>query len=457
MAGGGSRSTVRGMRRLVAAGIVVGAMLGFGCATPSAARPSAHDASTVQYELKVITTGAGTGLVSVTSQPPHVCSSASPCAFFYDAGTTVDMRAQFAPSSHFASWGGDCTGDTTVTNDPYNSYDPYNGWGRCRVTMDADRNVTADFEPGAPTLLVPPPFVPFPPSPPAPALPPPPPAADLFVEIAPSVPDTPPVGGSLDYAVTVSEKNVGASSDVRVVVSLPVGYTATSAYADRGSGCTVAAQTVVCDIGGISTLTPTAQVIISGLVDEPGDKNATVTATSVVEQEPDATLGDNTAIARVTQGPPPKQWTLADVGSSVRLAARTRTSHCRSGTLPDRRCSPGAYYQRVTDDVSCSVGFDPARIRHVTAAVKRAVDRGYRIGHRRTGPIGYVVPLELGGSNDIANLYAMSSGAPAKTKLVHELHAMVCIGETDLQIARQQIASNWQTLYKTVFGTVPQA
>jgi hypothetical protein len=67
--------------------------------------------------------------------------------------------------------------------------------------------------------------------------------------------------------------------------------------------------------------------------------------------------------------------------------------------------------------------------------------------------------LEIGGSNDIANLYPEPGSGPAsyhvKDKLENKLHALVCAGSMTLHAAQVGIAHNWETLYKTVFGVAP--
>ena len=74
----------------------------------------------------------------------------------------------------------------------------------------------------------------------------------------------------------------------------------------------------------------------------------------------------------------------------------------------------------------------------------------------RTIEIDQIVSLELGGSNDIANLYPEPGSGKAsyyvKDKLENRLHAMVCAGSITLAAARRGIASNWETLYERVFG-----
>jgi len=42
-----------------------------------------------------------------------------------------------------------------------------------------------------------------------------------------------------------------------------------------------------------------------------------------------------------------------------------------------------------------------------------------------------------------------------KDKLENKLHDLVCDGKFTLRSVRQPIASNWQKLYKDVFGVAP--
>ena len=76
--------------------------------------------------------------------------------------------------------------------------------------------------------------------------------------------------------------------------------------------------------------------------------------------------------------------------------------------------------------------------------------------------IDHIVSLELGGSNDIANLYPEMAVVPAgalgfhvKDKLENKLHDLVCNGAMPLRSVQRQIAANWQALYKKVFGSTP--
>ena len=73
--------------------------------------------------------------------------------------------------------------------------------------------------------------------------------------------------------------------------------------------------------------------------------------------------------------------------------------------------------------------------------------------------IDHIISLELGGSNDVTNLYPEKANAQPgyhlKDKLENRLHDMLCAGQIGLRAAQQQIASNWVKLYKKVYGKTP--
>jgi hypothetical protein len=78
------------------------------------------------YELTVTTTGSGSG--TVTSDPTGINCGAT-CSHEYDLDTIVTLTAVADEGSRFTGWSGEgCSGTDT-----------------CQVTMDAAKNVTADF------------------------------------------------------------------------------------------------------------------------------------------------------------------------------------------------------------------------------------------------------------------------------------------------------------------------
>jgi hypothetical protein len=151
-----------------------------------------------------------------------------------------------------------------------------------------------------------------------------------------------------------------------------------------------------------------------------------------------------------------------NVGSTVLLGKRTKTSGCSLSANPDRRCSPGAYYSGLTKKVICSSSFRTSSIRNVPQLEKYEVESEYGMAQKlygRTLEIDHIVSLELGGSNDIANLFperaSPAPGYKVKDRLENQLHSMVCLGQKSLRSAQREIATNWQALYLKVYGTNP--
>ncbi len=179
-----------------------------------------------------------------------------------------------------------------------------------------------------------------------------------------------------------------------------------------------------------------------------------------------ATWLDGTGTAPATTTPdaarPVASAPAAAGARTVLLHARTRTGACTRGALPDPRCSPGAIDPALTRAVLCSAGFHTSSVRHVSTSLKHAVEVAYGMAPRaygRTIEIDHIVSLQLGGSNDIANLYPEpgggTSGYQVKDRLENALHRLVCAGEMTLAAAQRGIATNWLQLYRSVFGVTP--
>jgi hypothetical protein len=71
--------------------------------------------------------------------------------------------------------------------------------------------------------------------------------------------------------------------------------------------------------------------------------------------------------------------------------------------------------------------------------------------------VDHLIPLELGGSNDIKNLWPQPGdprpGWDEKDQLENELHAEVCAGKMPLAAAQQCIASNWVECWEETRST----
>jgi hypothetical protein len=133
--------------------------------------------------------------------------------------------------------------------------------------------------------------------------------------------------------------------------------------------------------------------------------------------------------------------------------------------LPDPSCTPGAIDTAVTQadlaSTICSSGYtssvrppesmtEPAKYRSMDAYGSSGSAGGYEYDH--------LVPLELGGSSDVRNLWPEpdqgspsqfdstdSYGMNAKDGVEDRLHAAVCSGQVSLAAAQQAIATDWTT------------
>ena len=70
--------------------------------------------------------------------------------------------------------------------------------------------------------------------------------------------------------------------------------------------------------------------------------------------------------------------------------------------------------------------------------------------------VDHLISLELGGSNDIRNLwpepYAGRWGARTKDVLENALHELVCSGQLSLRSAQHQEATDWVGAYQRYVG-----
>src|SRR5690348_4292394 len=92
---------------------------------------------------------------------------------------------------------------------------------------------------------------------------------------------------------------------------------------------------------------------------------------------------------------------------SHQFGVQTKTSGCVAhGGLPDSACTPGAILSSGTKDAICKPGY-ASSVRDVPDSEKNQDYAEYGITSHATGQyeVDHLVSLELGGSNDIANLW----------------------------------------------------
>ena len=106
----------------------------------------------------------------------------------------------------------------------------------------------------------------------------------------------------------------------------------------------------------------------------------------------------------------------------------------------------GSFDARVTVAEICTLGF-ARRHRRVPYRLRDAVYNRYglRRGFRRGYVIDHLIPLELGGRNDLANLWPKSRARSyRKDRDENRLHDAVCAGNESLADARAEIVRLWR-------------
>ena len=123
-------------------------------------------------------------------------------------------------------------------------------------------------------------------------------------------------------------------------------------------------------------------------------------------------------------------------------------------TMPNPKLTPGDTMP-VTLEELCTVGYTK-KVRNVPDRIRKQVFQSYGLAHNRDQwcdrpqgcELDHLISLELGGSNDIKNLWpepyqGVDLNAHTKDRLENKLHKMVCKGEISLEQAQQEIATDW--------------
>lgn len=141
---------------------------------------------------------------------------------------------------------------------------------------------------------------------------------------------------------------------------------------------------------------------------------------------------------------------IAPVVVDSDFGVRTKSSGCSFDYLPlaDPSCTVGAVFPNLTKDDICWSGYS-ASVRDVSESLKNEVYESYGVYSREPYEyeIDHYVPLSIGGSNDVSNLfpekYNMTLGARTKDKVENCFHRKVCDGSLDLSLAQHIMATNW--------------
>ena len=119
---------------------------------------------------------------------------------------------------------------------------------------------------------------------------------------------------------------------------------------------------------------------------------------------------------------------------------------------PIQSITPGVVDSNATIEKICTVGYTDT-VRHVTKSTKKHVFEIYGINPKQDRyEIDHLISLELGGSNDIKNLWPQSYtttpyNAYKKDVLENKLHSMVCADKITLEEAQRVIVEDWVKAY----------
>ena len=140
-------------------------------------------------------------------------------------------------------------------------------------------------------------------------------------------------------------------------------------------------------------------------------------------------------------------------GTQPHWGVQTKTAGCSAHTgLQDAACTPGAILANATKTDVCTSGYAKS-VRNVPQSEKNQVYAEYGITRHTAGEyeVDHLVSLELGGSNDISNLWPEAAspkpGFHEKDKVENYLNSQVCSGAISLQEAQIEIATNWLDVY----------
>jgi len=135
--------------------------------------------------------------------------------------------------------------------------------------------------------------------------------------------------------------------------------------------------------------------------------------------------------------------------------------------IQDKTNTPGVARSGLTKAKICATKWGKDE-RHVTAAMKKQVFALYGYSgyddphcvadaHGKTCEIDHLISRELGGADDVKNLWPQAYGtspwnAHLKDKLENRLHKEMCNGHITLKQARDILVNDWREAYRTYYG-----
>lgn len=134
--------------------------------------------------------------------------------------------------------------------------------------------------------------------------------------------------------------------------------------------------------------------------------------------------------------------TITTVNSSIKIT---------STTYPNVNLTPGAILTMDSGFI-CTPG-TAEKLRNVPDSLKKKVFAEYNLAYptKKDYEVDHFIPLELGGSNDIKNLWPESAspvpGYHEKNKVENYLHKLLCNYTINMSTAQEMIRKDWVAVY----------
>jgi hypothetical protein len=148
------------------------------------------------------------------------------------------------------------------------------------------------------------------------------------------------------------------------------------------------------------------------------------------------------------------------VGGVERIRIQNSAVYAEGPLEPRPNLTPGAVRTVKAAEVCGAKIEEHQNVLVIPASVREEVFREYGMTAARPQnfEVDFLITPELGGSNDIRNLWPEPYRAPVwnahvKDQLEDKLRDMVCHGDIDLATAQHDIAADWIVAYKKYFHT----
>ena len=188
---------------------------------------------------------------------------------------------------------------------------------------------------------------------------------------------------------------------------------------------------------------------------------APITEATSTQQADAAALAEDDIPTAADQALAQAAITKTSTTAQKTVAAQTSGKAGPARLYPDPKLTPGAI---LTTDASklCTPGYS-STVRNVSTATKKQVYVEYGLSYPQPAgsyEVDHFISLELGGSNDITNLWpepaSPTPGFHQKDQFENFEHEQICKGIISVQEAQHRMMTDWYYYYQTeIEGVTP--